>query len=83
MGGFEVSGRVSGRVFENGVSGARHLDLTATRHLVKKLNVVSMLAVWSGVSGIWCLVPKVSLSVWGGFLRNPQTRHSGQMEQKG
>ena len=30
------------------------------------------LSVRNGVSGVCCLTPKVCLSVWGGFLRNPQ-----------
>jgi hypothetical protein len=73
-----VSGKVSGGVFEKGVSGARQLDQTPTRHLVKNGNEIKTIRVSGRVSGICCLRPKVLLSVWGGFFRNPQTRHSGQ-----
>ena len=71
-----MSGGVSGGCFENGVSGARQSDQTPTRHLVKNVNENKDVGVSGQVSGVCCLTVKVLLSVWGGFFRNPQTRHS-------
>lgn len=73
-----MSGRVSGGVLKNMVSGARQKDQTPTRHLLKNINDCNALGCLVVVSGIYCLLPKVLLSVWGGFFRNPQTRHSGR-----
>jgi len=75
----EESGGVSGGGLENTGVWRQTNYQTVARQLLKFANEHNALGCLVVVSGVWCLVPKVLLSVWGGFLRNPQTRHSGQM----
>lgn len=71
-----MSGVLSGGVFKKALSGAGRGRRTVPDAVYVFINDCNALGCLVVVSGVCCLLPKVLLSVWGGFFRNPQTRHS-------
>lgn len=66
------------RRFKNSGVRCRTMGRTVAGQTIVKINDYNTLTLSGVLSGIYCPTPKVCLSVWGGFLRNPPAGHYGQ-----
>lgn len=66
------------RGFKNSGVRCRTKGRTVAGQAIVKINDYKALSLSGVLSGIYCPTPKVCLSVWGGFLRNPPAGHYGQ-----